>query len=285
MSNTRTIQISALNIAMHQPHSPKRYISLFKDAKKLRKLVKLGSLHWAMLGSISGPKGEGAKEELTGEIYRFVKLDPSEAWFNTETREAATDDDVGGIKIPGHLLPHLQRIEFVFKPAVHELWFISRDRKERLGPQTAVKFFQNLFDPLIQTRKYPTVEVTAIPDTDTLEEMLSLSKLEKLTIELKRPNADDASGEEPKWLRKLAKQNVRKIVTELVAVAGESIVPDEETRALAAVAARNGNVSVIGRDESGKRVDESTKSRPLMITQQVDSDIETSMDVLSRMAT
>lgn len=284
MSNIRTIQISALNIAMHQPHSPKRYVSLFKDAKKLRNLVRLDSLHWAMLGLLYGPKGDSPNAELTGEIYRFVKLDPSEPWFNTETREAATEDDVGGIKIPAHLLPHLQRVEFVFKPDVHELWFISQDRKDRLGPQTAVKFFQRLFDPIVQSGKYPTIEVTAIPDTDTLEEMLSLPKVEKIVIELTRPNADDAAGEETKWLKKLAKQNARKITTELVAVTGESISPDEETRALAAVAARNGNVSVIGRDASGKRVDESTKSRPLMIPLQVDSDIETSMDVLLRAA-
>lgn len=284
MSTTRTIQISALNIAMHQPHSPKQYISLFKDAKKLRELVRLDSLHWAMLGLLYGPKAGAKNAELTGEIYRFVKLDPHEPWFNTETREAATDDEVGGIKIPAHLLPHLQRVEFVFKPDVHELWFISQDRKDRLGPQTAVKFFQRLFESLVQSGKYPPIEVTAIPDRDTLDEMFSLSKLEKIVIELKRPNADDAAGEEAKWLKKLAKQNARKITTELVAVAGESILPDQETRALAAVAARNGNVSVIGRDANGKKVDESTKSRPLMIPQQVDSDIETSMDVLLRAA-
>lgn len=285
MSNIRTIQISALNIAMHQPHSPERYVSLFKDAIKLRTLVRLDTLHWAMLGSVSGPKGDGPAEELTGEIYRFVRLDPSEPWFNTQTREAATENDVGDIKIPAHLLPHLQRIEFIFKPAVHELWFICRDRSERLGPQTAVKFFQTLFNHLVQTQEYPPIEVTAIPDTDTLNEMLSLSKLERLTIELKRPNADDGADEEVKWLKKLAKQNVKTITTKLVAVAGASIAPDQETKALAFVAARNGNVSVTGRDASGRRVDESTKSRPLMIPYEVDSNIETSMDVLSRAAT
>lgn len=112
MITTRAIKISALNIAMHQPHSPKKYVELFKDAKKLNYLVRLGSLHGAILGSIYPPKDGNPTSELTGEIYRFVKLDPKEPWFNVETSDVASDDEVGRINIPGHLLPHLQRIEF-----------------------------------------------------------------------------------------------------------------------------------------------------------------------------
>lgn len=284
MQATRTIKISALNIAMHNPHSPEKYVALFKDAKKLNFLVRLGSLHGAMLGSLDGPKNGKESVELSGEIYRFVKLDPSEPWFNVETRKVATENDVGRINIPSHLLPHLQRIEFIFKPKVHELWFVSQDRKDTLGPLAASNFFQSLFDQLVESGKYPKIEVTALPDAETLDEMLSLPTLERITIELKRPNADDAAGEEAKWLKKLEKQNAQKQVTQLVANAGESIKPDSETKSLANVASRNGNVSVIGRDTAGKRVEESTRERPLVIVERVNSEIETSMDVLRRIA-
>lgn len=284
MQTTRTIKISALNIAMHNPHSPQKYVSLFKDAKKLNYLVRLGSLHGAMLGSLYGGRGEGAVRELSGEIYRFVKLDPSEPWFNVETREAATEDEVERIRIPSHLLPHLQRIEFIFRPDVHELWFVSQDRKDRLGPQAAAKFFQSLFDRTVQIGNYPEVEVTALPDADTLDEMLSLPTLEKITIELKRPNADDAAGEEAKWLRKLERQKAQKQITQLIAIPGDSIAPDNETRSLASVASRNGNVTVIGRDAAGMRVEESTREKPLVIPEHVNSEVETSMDVLRQKA-
>lgn len=284
MITTRTIKISALNIAMHQPHSPKKYVELFKDAKKLNYLVRLGSLHGAILGSIYPPKDGNPSSELTGEIYRFVKLDPNEPWFNVETSDVASDDEVGRINIPGHLLPHLQRIEFVFKPDVHELWFVSQDRKDRMGPQAAAKYFQYLFDALVVTGRYPEIEVTALPDAATLDQMLSMSTLEKITIELKRPNADDASKDEAKWLKRLERQGIRKQTTELVAAKGSFITPDTETQTLAAVASRNGNVSIVGRDAAGLRVEESTHERPLVMTALVDSEIETSMDVLRRTA-
>jgi Domain of unknown function (DUF4747) len=284
MITTRTIKISALNIAMHKPHSAQRYIELFKDAKKLNYLVRLGSLHGVILGSLYGSKDGNTSSEITGEIYRFVKLDPSEPWFNVETSNVASEDEVGRINIPSYLLPHLQRIEFVFKPVEHELWFVSQDRKDRLGPQAAAKFFQSLFDRVVVTGKYSDVEVTALPDVETLDQMMSLPSLERITIELKRPNADDANADEARWLKRLERQNVRRQTTELVAVKGDSIIPDDETRSLAVVAARNGNVSVVGRDGEGMRVEESTQARPLVIASHVDSEIETSMDVLLRVA-
>ena len=112
--------------------------------------------------------------------------------------------------------------------------------------------------------------------------MLSLPVLERLTIELKRPNPDDAGGERARWMKKLQKQHAQSLKTELVAVKGESIKPDEDTRSAAHVAADNGNVRVVGRNAGGTRVDESTKDRPLLITAKVDDNVETATQVLAR---
>lgn len=277
----RQIKIAALNVAMHQPHSPTRYVTLIRTAYRLRRPIRLGALHGAMLGALYGENAE-VPTELSGEIYRFVHLDPSEPWFNTRTRDQASEQEVQEINIPGHLLPHLQRIAFVFRPKSHQLLFISLDRKDRMGAATAVTFFQRLFDEVRKTSDFPPVDVTAIADKDNLVEMLSLPVLERLTIELKRPNPDDAGGERARWMKKLQKQNAQTLKTELVAVKGESIKPDEDTRSAAHVAADNGNVRVVGRNAGGTRVEESTKDRPLLITATVDDNVETATQVLSR---
>lgn len=284
MSRTRTIKIAALNIAMHQPHSAERYVSMMKDAYAMRLMVRHGELHGAMLGSLHLEDKDNPVKGLVGEIYRFVKLDPNEPWFNTETGEVASNDDIGNIHIPGHLLPHLQRIPFYFKPDKHELWFISRDRKDTLGPQVARSIFQKIFDHLTILREYPTIEVTAIPDEENLERMLALPSLEKLVIEIKRPNADDGANEEMRVLKRLERQKAKRMTTELVAEKNESIAPDAETRSLAVVAARNGNVTVIGRNVAGIRVEESTEARPFIESVLVDPNIETAIDVLKRTA-
>lgn len=284
MGATRTIKISALNIALHKPHSPDRYIRLMTDAYKLRHVVRLGALHGAMLGSLYYEDRDDPLKGINGEIYRFVRLDPAEPWFNSETHQAATDTEVDAISIPRHLLPHMQRIPFVLKPEAHEIWFVSRDRKESLGPSVAVKFFASLFLRLMKEQPRLQVEVTAIPDSLALEKMWAIPTLNKIVIELKRPNADDGESDEVRLLKRLEKQKAKRMTTELVAVLNQSIVPDAETRTLARVASRNGSVSVVGRDAQGMQVKESTDMRPLVHSATVDQEIETTMDVLRRNA-
>ncbi len=278
----RTIKIAALNIAMHKPHSAERYASLMRDAYALRRMVRQGALHGAMLGALYGDGNNLSPEEMSGEIYRFVNLDQSEPWFNTRTKEAASDADIEKIVIPDHLLPHLQRIPFIFRPQTHQLIFVRQDRQDGIGPGAAARFFSALFTEVWLDGNYPAIEVTPIADRENLEAMLSLASVDRVTIELKRPNADDAGSEQERWMKKLEKMNVQKQTTELVATKGSSIKPDKETRALAQVAADNGNVTVVGRDADGSRIEESTSNRPWVVAAKVDENIETTMQVLQR---
>ncbi|MBS0477182.1 MAG: DUF4747 family protein, partial [Proteobacteria bacterium] len=183
------MKIASLNIAMHQPHSPARYAALFKDLYAAGGIAKLGSLHGGVIGSLYPEDAEDISKGINGEIFRYVNLDPDEPWFNTLTRDVATDAEAKAIVIPRHLLPHLRRIPFVFRPDVHQLWFVSHDRKDSLGPGAAATIFQTLLDQISKQKGYPPIEVTPIPDADILERMLSVHTLEKLAIELKRPNS------------------------------------------------------------------------------------------------
>lgn len=281
----RAIKIAALNISMHKPHSPRRYVDLFKQAYELKHMVRLGKLHSAMMGSLYvGPDvgRDGVPTELSGDIYRFVNLDASQPWFNTETGDVATDNDVRQISIPPNLLPHLQRLAYLFRPHTHELVYVAQDRGDRLGAETARVFFERLFKFVLTKRGFPPVEVTAFPDKEALDTMLSLPRLEKLTIILKRPNPDDLGGEIEKWMKKLEKQKARSAFTELVAVKGESLQPDSETRKFAEVAAVNGQVSVIGRDAQGLKFEDSTVARPWVKTEHINDNLETVIQVLQR---
>ena len=153
-----------------------------------------------------------------------------------------------------------------------------------MGPQTAELYFQRLFEHVLTKNPFPPVDVTPLVDKEGLDEMLSIAKLEKLTILLKRPNPDDLGSEHAKWMQKLEKMNAQKATTELTAVKGESLKPDAETKAFAHVAANNGKVTVVGRDSHGVKVEESTAAKPLVITEHVDDNLETAMQVLQRTA-
>lgn len=284
MARKRTIRVAELNIAMHSPHSRERYVELFKDMFSRGSLAKTGTLHGSIIGSLHPEDKTDLSKGLNGELFRFVILDPNEPWFNTITRDVATASEAKEIVIPNHLLPHLQRIPFVFLPDKHRLWYISHDRKDRLAPSAAASIFQTLIDQTCKEHRYPTVEVTPVPDEDVLERMLALHRLEKLSIELKRPNSDDGLNEEQRWQRKLEKQKARRMKLELVADGSESIKPDEETRGMAQAAAHNGKVTVIGRTKDGTKVEESTEKHPRVEPVTIDPENETIVGVLRRVA-
>jgi hypothetical protein len=284
MRHTRTVQIAGLNIAMHAPHSADRYVALIRRAARRRMAVKFGAVHVIRLGSLSNPELESGRRVMVGEIFRFVKLDRDEPWFNEETYDAATQEEIEEVSLPSHLLPHLQRIKFIFLPDTHALWFIRRDRKDGIGASVAERFFEVILRDAAERLNLPTVEVTLLADHDNLDRLLSLPRLDRITIELKRPNPDDADDDEQRWMERLQHQHAQKIVQTIVAVKHESIQPDSETRILARVAADNGSVHVVGKDGSGARIDESTKDSPMNVNVQVNDNLETAAHVLRRVA-
>jgi hypothetical protein len=284
MERTRTITVSCLNLAMHSPHSKKRYVELLAAAFSAKRMVRLGSVHGGMIGSLYGAAGESAEKELTGDLYRFLKLDPNEPWFNAQTKEAASADDLEALNIPQHLLPHLQKIPFLFKPSTHRLYLVSKDRKDSLSPGAAKQLLDGIFAPLAADGQFPPVEITIEPEKDALDEILKLKSLEHLFIELVPPNPDDGDEIEKSWKERLKKQNVRKQTIQLDSERNQSIKPDAETVALARVAASNGKVTASGHDAAGMKRELSTVDKPLRERVVHDPNVESIFDTLRRTA-
>lgn len=280
MAKERRITLAAVNVALHAPHPAELYIQLFRRAFRSKRVVALGTLHGIMIGSMA------IREDsyIRGEFYRFVKLDPREPWFNAESNEPATEEEMESVNIPPNLLPHLRVIPFVFNIRKHHLWFIAKDQKSNLGASTAVKFLDILLKEISLKADLPEVSVTALPDSTSVDEILNLPRLEYLRIELVRPNPDDGKRGEARWLKRLEEQNSGKMKLEITRARGEALVPDAETREMAAVASENGAVYGRGRDGTGLPIEDSTIERPMLRHEYVDSDLETSQAVLQRIA-
>ena len=284
MAKVRRITLAAINIAMHAPHTTERYVELIQKAFRRRMIARMGALHGVMLGTLHRPVLDGREVLLPGELYRFVKLDPGQPWFNVERKEPATEQDVESINIPGHLLPHLQRIPFVFNARRHRLWYVSRDQANSLAPASAVRFLETLLQSTAMAHDFPDISITAVPEKTSVDEILNLPGLEYLRIELVRPNPDTGENAEERWLRKLEEQKTTKAKLELIHTRSHTLKPDAETREMASVAANNGIVYGRGRTANGLPVEDSTKNRPLQRYEFVDTNIETTADVLRRVA-
>ncbi|WP_246294904.1 DUF4747 family protein [Piscinibacter koreensis] len=266
---------------MHQPHSAAQYVRVFEAAYRMKRTLRQGSLRAMLLGTLYTSE---LPDRLTGVIYRFVKIDPNEPWFNSMTQEQATDEELEKIEIPAHLLPHLQQFPFDFRPESHMLYYVAHDRANHMAPAVAVRFLENLLNQAAATAGAPPLEVTAVPEVGALDRMLSIPVLSRLEIELKRPNPDDVGAVARRFLERLEAQNARKMTQELVAEAGQTLTPDRDTAELAVVAATNGKVRVQGRDENNMRFDDSTDSRPLLEPVLLDEELETTFQVLGRAA-
>lgn len=279
---TRTIVIGGLNVAMHRPHSPQRYVDLFKHAYDDRQIFMQGEIHGLMLGSLQGLENAVKDNEFIGEIYRFVQINANDPWFDLHTRRQATEDQVGKISIPENLLSHMQRIPFVFYPKEHELWFVARDRKNSLSIPRTERFFQKLLENAVQMHGYPEVAVTAIPDQDALDEVLGVPGLHSVEVSFKRPNPDDGGDLEAMFEERLAAMNVGRQTVVMTASRGEVLEPDEQFKAEAAVAARNGSVKSVGVDDTGIPIISTTAEKPRRVFMTVDEKMETVLNVLRR---
>jgi hypothetical protein len=274
MAHERKIPISALNIAMHEPHSPKAYVELMLGLYAMRRIVNVRALTGVLIGSMYPLNKKHPDRGLTGEIYQFTNLDQEEPWFDVNALDEASEEELLEIKIPEHLKPHLARFSYVFFPHGHRLYVQVRNKNRTLGIQTVLKFFRLLLTDR-DAPQTPPIEITVEPDRDTVSKILKIKYLRRLEIKLVRPNPDDLSAAEQRLLRKLSRQDARQMDVNLYAESDNSLDPDQDTITLAKVAASNGSVTGHGRDAANSLVAKSTVDQPWREVAHFDEDVQT----------
>ncbi|GAB2190053.1 hypothetical protein MAH1_16610 [Sessilibacter sp. MAH1] len=204
MAREKKIEIGALNITMH-PHSPKKYLELFKKAKNLRLIKKIRSDKLGMITSVSylDRNKFGDLGPIYGDIYRFTQIQIDGDWFNTKTSDKAEDDDLVDISIPEHLKPNSSRFSYIFFPESHILFYEQYYDGHTFGHTNAVALIERLFNAPELFDDYGKVDVVSMPCKDELEKALGMETLERLDLEIRRPNPDDQSEAEKEVLRRM----------------------------------------------------------------------------------
>jgi hypothetical protein len=142
----------------------------------------------------------------------------------------------------------------------------QNDFGERFGSTRVEKLFTYLLSPDVLGEKAPSVAVTVIPEDGTIKRILGIPRLVKLEIHLERPNPDDLSEDEARIMRELQTQGAKRQDLALTkAPKVKSLAPNQETKTLAEVAAKNGFVAGSGRTAEGEAISVSTKEHPKRI--------------------
>lgn len=284
MARDKKLIIGAINITI-QPHTPEKYLSLFKDVFKLQFKVPIAGDQYGMLTRLF--KLERDQEEpgpITGDIFKFTNIDKNARWVNLETNDFATDDDKVGVTIPDNLKPNSSRFSYIFFPKQHLFFYEGYYDGNSLGASTAEKFVERLFSHELIVKKYGKVEVTHIPDIDNLSDALKIPVKERIEMVIKIPNPDGLANAEKRVLKRMMARNVGKFEEKHIAIKGQSIEMDKELETTAHIAAKNGSLLIKGKDQQSKSIEYSTVKHPFRLPSYYDPDVESAFELFARVA-
>jgi len=272
MALMKKIRIVSLNITI-QPHSPEMYIELLRMAFKLKLPVKLRGSDYGMIGSFKYNK---ESETITGDIYKFLSIDLSKPWFNSEKLKKAEDEDLEELNIPAKLKPNLETFAYIFYPQGHHLFVETYNDGNTLGPMQVKRLIEKLLSSPEIVSKFGEVDVTIEPMAESLEQIFNIPSLSRLTIRVNRPNPDDLDELEEEVFQRMDEEHVSKEEHVLTGIRGQSIEPSESTRRLARVAASNGYVKGRGRGADDSVIEISTIKHPFIAETTYDADVQSS---------
>ena len=244
MPRMKKVEAAILNITTH-PHSPGKYVQLFKAATALKGMMKLRGHEGIALGPHWPLDKDDTTQGIHGQLFKFVNIDPNDPWLNTLNLEPViSEDGEPVVPIPDHLKPNLKRINYVFYPRGHRLFCDTT----HLSPGLASKGIYALLNAPELQEKFGEVSVTIEQTEESIEKILKIPSMTKLEIYINLPNDDDLNDAEKDVIARLKKQKAKKSASILTGTRGEGLEPDESSIAEMTIARLNGRVNGYGHD-------------------------------------
>jgi hypothetical protein len=285
MATPRKLVVGAINITMH-PHTPDLYVKLLKSASRNETSVQLRHDLFGRIAHVKERTDNYNKDEkiIEGDLYKYVDIDLKGNWYDIDTRDVASDLEKEKINIPKQLKPDLAVFSFVFYPKNHLLVYQAYDTGKNLTPLYAEKIVRESLNTTSLAAKYGIINVTHLPETDKVEEIINLNKITSITLQSRRPNPDDLKSAERKYHDRLKKINAKTEVKTYKADEGESLKPDNVLKNEMRIAAKNGDTSVTHIDENDRTAIHTTISHPLTRVEFYDIDKSIFIDVFEELA-
>lgn len=279
MRTSRNFDVCGINIRVHTKHEPAEYVQLWERLHAQRKYVAHANTA-LMIGDLRYENLDDKNAGISGFFYRFLDVDTEHPWFNIERHKKASENEVEKVVIPVELKPGLVEVPYFFDVRSHKLYFVAHETQADLSPKMVERLLSRLCAIEEIAERFGRVDLNIVTDKAKVEELLNWPVIRTLTIELDRPNPTDEEDEEYFYQRMHERRIASQVITYKKAPEEVTIVPDEEMKLLARVAANNGVVTVSGKNrkqESGKA---SSKSFPLAMKGSYNPSQQSLMDAL-----
>jgi len=253
------IEFGVLNIVA-QPHGEGTYRDILSRAAGQE------INFWGDLNAAIREPREVEKGVFQSEIVIGTEINLSEPLIDRDSlREVpASETDV---RISDAHLYNGRVFLYTFIEETHLLSFESLNEfGKTLSPSRARRIFSRLFSVDVLGPDAPHVDVTVVPEDDTLERLLGLERLDRVEIHLRKPNPADVNEQEVhEILGELEDQGAKSQDISLVRAPGAPrIVLNVQNFIRAKVAQFNGYVNAAG-VENGERYSGSTRTYPKVI--------------------
>ena len=260
------LEIAVLNIAMHNHDKGElSYEALFQTLNNDDIEVQLDETHAACIGELNTKKQYGEQRYFLGQIYKYAKIYPERDCLNTITKKVATDEEKKALIVPNHLRPHFVKIPFIFIPKGHRLYIQTKHKNDLFGITRAKKLFELLVQNKEIFQKFGDVEVTVEPDSAEVEKLINRKDIDKLMVDIVRPNPDDIGNIEQAVFERMKKRNLKKQRIEYTSVKDENLVLDDDLKTEVKIAASNGKVVAEGVNVENEKWKISTEETNLVI--------------------
>ncbi len=260
------LEIAVLNIAMHNHDKGElSYEALFQTLNNDDVEAQLDETHAACIGELNTKKQYGEQRYFLGQIYKYAKIYPERDCLNTITKKVATDEEKKALIVPKHLRPHFVKIPFIFIPKGHRLYIQTKHKNDLFGITRAKKLFELLVQNKEIFQKFGDVEVTVEPDSAEVEKLINRKDIDKLMVDIVRPNPDDIGNIEQAVFERMKKRNLKKQRIEYTSVKDENLVLDDDLKTEVKIAASNGKVVAEGVNVENEKWKISTEETNLVI--------------------
>jgi hypothetical protein len=201
-----TIEVAALNIVA-SPHPPGIYRTILR-AVAGKEVPIWGSDR----AKITEPRPiDGRPDDFFGEILIWAHIDTEIPWINKDRDAEATEEEMQPVvdALPSNLEPNFRPFTYVLNQAEHiVLVEVRNEAGQRFSPTRAKRMFDRLFEDL--SDDLPEVDVTIIPEEETLDKIFAIKRLRKLEIFIQRPNPDDLGDDYKRIMGLLEQEGARR---------------------------------------------------------------------------
>jgi hypothetical protein len=203
---------------------------------------------------------------LEGQLVIWTEIDESEPGINKRDLSKVRLADID-FSVPSNIGFNGKVFAYAFNIKRHVFVVeIKNEQGKTISPVRVQKILGRLFLPPYTAIGDEIIEVTVIQEDDAIERVLSMARIDRVDILVKRPNNDDITAETHRIMQNLIEQNAKSEERILVRAPGTpSVILDEDNSKFAYVAASNGHVTATGKNEDGGSEQRSTKQYPKIV--------------------